>query len=318
MLSVRTFLGIDENTTSHWEKVISGLGALVGIGMVYHLCHWLLPDVTPWILASMGASAVLLFAVPHGPLSQPWALVGGHLVSAAAGVSCQLWLPSHALTPALAVGMAVLLMSYLRCIHPPGGATALAAVIGGPAIHDLGFTYLLYPIGINVLVIFVAACAFNGLFAWRRYPRSLAALGKARLNMAGASVPTLTHEDFAAAMHELNTFVDVAPDELSDIFARAWSHARAQQGASLTLVKGAYYSNGEVGSQWCVRQIFDADDDLTDDNSKLIYRNVAGTTSEQTQLCRVRDFKQWAHCQVYHSNGHWLRVVPEVKAQRVS
>ncbi|MDO6745666.1 HPP family protein [Gilvimarinus sp. 1_MG-2023] len=309
MLFLKGLLGIEENVTNHPEKLISGLGAAVGIGLVYGLTQWFVPDATAWILASMGASAVLLFAVPHGPLSQPWALVGGHLISALVGVSVQQCLPGQPFAPALAVGLAVLLMCYLRCIHPPGGATALAAVIGGPAIHQLGYGYLLIPIGINVAVILVAAVLFNSVFAWRRYPRTLASSG----HVVNKSLPTLTHEDFAAAMHDLNTFVDVAPDELSDIFARAWEHARQHDSHKLELHKGAYYSNGEVGAQWCVRQIFDCDDDLSRNDAKLIYRNVVGVESEQTTLCRVGEFRQWVRCQVQKRNGHWVRVVPEAQ-----
>lgn len=306
MSLIKRFWGVEDNITNHWEKLIAGLGAGVGIGVVYGLTHWLVPDASVWILASMGASAVLLFAVPHGPLSQPWALIGGHLISAFVGVSVQKLLPAHPLAPALAVGLAVLLMCYLRCIHPPGGATALAAVIGGPAIHQLGFSYLWLPIGLNVAVILTVAVIFNSPFSWRRYPRSL-------VNSAAVvnrSQPSLTHEDFAAAMHELNTFVDVAPDELSDIFARAWDHARRDAGL-LELQKGAYYSNGEVGEHWCVRQIFDADEDLTRQDAKIIYRNVVGRAKAQTSLCRAGEFRQWARCQVQPRNGHWIRVVSE-------
>src|SRR5690625_7670775 len=93
------------------------------------------------MLASMGATAVLLFAVPHGALSQPWAVVGGHVVSAIVGVTCQLLIPNLFWAAALSGGVAVAAMYYLRCIHPPGGATALAAVIGGPELPALGSAY---------------------------------------------------------------------------------------------------------------------------------------------------------------------------------
>src|SRR5690606_26570448 len=126
-------LGIETNATSHNEKLISAVGALLGILTVYWASQWYLETAGILLMvASMGASAVLLFAVPHGALSQPWPVIGGHTVSAFIGVSCQLLYPDHALTPALAVGLAVGAMHYLRCIHPPGGATALSAVIGGP------------------------------------------------------------------------------------------------------------------------------------------------------------------------------------------
>ncbi|MFX8373896.1 HPP family protein, partial [Acinetobacter baumannii] len=80
---------------------------------------------------SMGASAVLLYAVPHGALSQPWAVLAGHAVSAVAGVAAARNISDPALAAAVAVGTAILAMHYLRAIHPPGGATALTAVVGG-------------------------------------------------------------------------------------------------------------------------------------------------------------------------------------------
>lgn len=297
-------LGVESNTTSHREKLISGLGAFCGIGCVWFVSSALLgPAGSVLLLASMGASAVLLFAVPHGTLSQPWPVLGGHLLSAAVGVSCQWYLGQFFWAPALAVGMAVTGMCYFRCIHPPGGATALAAVIGGPEVHSLGFGYILVPVALNVAAIFIAAAVFNNLFYWRRYPVSLM-----RASKPAASAPSLTHEDFAAAMHSLDTYVDVSSEELAQIFDRAWAHAQEVRSHSLTLTKGCYYSNGELGDRWCVRQIFDADNNLSDDRARLIYRNVAGASDEQTVMCTVQAFRQWARFRVDHKNGRWVRV----------
>ena len=150
--ALRPWLGIERNTTGHGEKWISAAGALLGILSVYLLTHAVFPHGFvgsaggALMLASMGASAVLLFAVPQGVLSQPWAVLGGHLLSALIGVSCQQLFPGEAWTAALAVGLAVGAMHYLRCIHPPGGATALAAVIGGADVHALGYQYVLTPV----------------------------------------------------------------------------------------------------------------------------------------------------------------------------
>jgi CBS domain-containing membrane protein len=92
------------------------------------------------IVASMGASAVLLFAVPHAPLSQPWPLIGGHVVSALVGVICAKVILNAPLAAALAVSLAIGSMHYFRCIHPPGGVTALTAVIGGASVDSLDYT----------------------------------------------------------------------------------------------------------------------------------------------------------------------------------
>ncbi len=218
LTELRLLLGIERNTTRHGEKWISGIGALLGILAVYGLTRWTFPSDAAsavggaLMVTSMGASAVLLFAVPQGALSQPWAVVGGHLLSAFIGVSCQKLFPGHAWTAAVAVGLAVLGMYYLRCIHPPGGATALAAVIGGPDVHALGYGYLLMPVLINVAAILSMAIAFNALFPWRRYPAHLHRRRQAsRITQPAQRQFELTQEDFSAAMEQLNSYVTSPP-----------------------------------------------------------------------------------------------------------
>jgi CBS-domain-containing membrane protein len=180
----KLFFGISANTTSHNEKIISALGGASGIAGIMWTVNILVQfqilsvNSSILIIASMGASAVLLFAVPHGALSQPWALIGGHLISATLGVTCVKLLGHGPWVAALAVGVAIGAMYYLRCIHPPGGATALTIVIGGADIDALGYEFLLLPLTLNILVI---TLLFNGCFGWRRYPVHLAHKLKKRL-----------------------------------------------------------------------------------------------------------------------------------------
>src|SRR5690606_30220386 len=158
-------IGWRADSTSHLEKWLSALGAFCGIGLIYLATHGVLPlEAACWVVASMGASAVLLFAIPHGALSQPWAVFGGHGLSAVIGVACAQLLPDHPLTPTLAVALAILVMHYGRCLHPPGGATALSAVVGGPAIEALGFGYVLMPVLLNTVLLLLVAVLFNSLF----------------------------------------------------------------------------------------------------------------------------------------------------------
>lgn len=124
-------------------------------------------------MPSLGASAVLIFAAPHSPFAQPWAVLGGRLFSAVVGVACWQLVPNATLAAGLAVGLAIGIMHLTRSLHPPGGATALAAVIGGAAVHDLGFSYVVNPIAINCAIILAVGVIFNYSFAWRRYPASL-------------------------------------------------------------------------------------------------------------------------------------------------
>ncbi len=165
---------IERQGDGHHEKLISGLGGFTGILLILMVTRQFV-DVgdAGLIVASLGASAVLLFAVPHAPLSQPWALGCGHMVSAFIGVSCYLLIPDMHVAAAAAVGLAITAMHYLNCIHPPGGATALSAVVAGAGVHSLGYMFLITPVLINVAIIFAVAIVFNYLFPWRRYPVAL-------------------------------------------------------------------------------------------------------------------------------------------------
>lgn len=300
------WLGIEANRTSHREKWISVAGAILGIVSILIVNQdYLLLDGAHLIVASMGASAVLMFAVPHGALSQPWPVFGGHLLSAAIGVACQRALPGNLLTPALATGLAVGLMHYARCIHPPGGATALAAVVGGPQLHELGYSYLLTPILSNVLVILAVAVAFNALFPWRRYPATLSAA------TVGKSVPAnavigLTQEDVMAALRARNSFVDVSAEELTEIFELALAHSAEAGEHPAVLVPGSHYSNGLIGRRWSIRQVID--EGGRPSRAMVVYKVVAGANAYETGVCRREEFMRWARFQVEPDGDRWARV----------
>lgn len=229
--ALRDLLGVAPNATSHVEKLVSGLGAVLGICAVFAVTQWYLgQEAQGWVLASMGATAVLLFAVPHGALSQPWAVLPGHLLSALIGVGCAHLLPGGWWTAALAVGLSVTVMHYLRCMHPPGGATALAAVIGGPEIHALGFQFLVTPVLLNVLTILCIAVLFNGLFPWRRYPALLARRHQPVPVQEHTELPALEEGDLQAALEQLNSYIDVTPADLAELLELAIEHALERQG----------------------------------------------------------------------------------------
>lgn len=217
---------IDEHPASHREKLISALGGFIGILLVLWVSAQALDlHGTALVVASMGASAVLLFAVPHGALSQPWPLVGGHLLSAAVGVTCAQWLAEPLLAAPLAVALSIAVMYYLRCLHPPGGATALAAVVGGPQIQAMGYGFLLEPLLVNVLVMLAAAVLVNYPFAWRRYPRAVfpAPQPAPAPRLSGEKV--IAHSDLVYALSELDSYIDVSEDDLLQIYALAVRHA---------------------------------------------------------------------------------------------
>ena len=156
--------------TMGWREF--GFGSL-GLGLGVWLTGWLsrltLGDMNPWFIAPMGASAILLFLLPAGPMGQPWSILGGNLVSAVIGVSCAQCLGHGIEVAALAGTMAALAMRVLRCLHPPGGAVALTAVLGGPAIQQLGYGFALWPVGVNSAFMMLLALLFHHATG-RRHP----------------------------------------------------------------------------------------------------------------------------------------------------
>lgn len=161
-------------TRSRSEIVGSSVGALVAISLIAWVSGGVLEgrDV-PLMVASMGAAGVLLFAAPRSTMSQPWPLLVGHLISAIVGVSCAKFVPDLVFAAGLAVGGAIFCMHLTHSLHPPGGAAALVAVIGGDSIQQLGYLYALAPVGLNVLIILVAALVINNLVVPGSYPLAL-------------------------------------------------------------------------------------------------------------------------------------------------
>jgi CBS domain-containing membrane protein len=207
------WLGIELNVSSRKDRAIAGIGGFLAILLLIFTSESVLqlPHATA-LVASMGASAVLLFAVPHGQLSQPWPVVAGHGFSALIGVASARWIGSPALAAACAVGLSIAVMHQLKCIHPPGGATALTAVLGGAPIHELGFDFLWFPVLANTAIILTVAVIFNFAFTWRKYP---AALYRPPEPKPGIPTPIPPSRDqVVAALKSLDSFVDITEVDL--------------------------------------------------------------------------------------------------------
>ncbi len=154
------------------EMAWSWLGSCLGIAAVAGLHYRFFQGTALTLMVgSFGASAVLIYGAIKSPLAQPRNLLGGHLLSALVGVSAQQLLPGLPwLAAPLAVAFAIVVMHDTKTLHPPGGATALIAVIGGPQVHALGYLYALVPVGLGALIMLVIALVVNNLPARRRYP----------------------------------------------------------------------------------------------------------------------------------------------------
>ncbi|MCG6968810.1 MAG: HPP family protein [Gammaproteobacteria bacterium] len=184
----------------------------------------------PFMVASMGASSVLLFAVPYSPLSQPWPFIGGHLVSTTVGVSCALFIADPVLAAAAAVSLAIAAMHFARCLHPPGGAVALAAVLGGEQIHSLGYLFILYPVFVNTMLLMGVALLLNNMVPGRRYPSA-----RRNVKEAGASesweeeTHAMSRQDFRSAIQSLDEFVDITDVQLDKIYRATVLQMRKRQ-----------------------------------------------------------------------------------------
>lgn len=154
------------------EMLWSWVGAAVGIGLCGYLsANYFEPRDMTLFIGSFGASAVLVYGAIKSPLAQPRNLVGGHVLSGLTGVACyQQFGETIWLAAALAVSLAIVVMLATKTLHPPGGATALIAVVGGAKIHALGFLYAFVPAGLGALILLLVAVIVNNLSKNRKYP----------------------------------------------------------------------------------------------------------------------------------------------------
>ena len=218
------------------EKLRAGLGACLGLvltGFVTSLAVGTGPAF-PWLIAPMGASSVLLFAVPSSPLAQPWSILGGNLVAGIVGVTAGLLVPSPLLAAGLAAGIAIAAMLWLRCLHPPSGAVALTAVLGGSQVHALGYGFVLWPVMVNSILLLLAALAYNRLTG-RAYPHPAPAPAPAAKQPAAPSARLgFTGADLDAVLATYDQLLDVNRADIDRVvrlaqvraFGRRWGEIR--------------------------------------------------------------------------------------------
>jgi CBS-domain-containing membrane protein len=154
------------------EVLWSWLGSFLGLAAVSSI-HYKILDETGlmMIIGSFGASAVLIYGAIRSPLAQPRNLLGGHILSAVIGVTAFQWLGGEPwLAAAVAVSTSIAVMHLTKTLHPPGGATALIAVIGGESVHNLGYLYVVIPTALGASVMLIVALIVNNIAKNRKYP----------------------------------------------------------------------------------------------------------------------------------------------------
>jgi CBS domain-containing membrane protein len=202
------------------DRLPACLGALLGIGLTSAISAGVVHPHGALLLiaAPMGAAAVLVFAVPASPLAQPWSVIGGNIIAALVGVTVRMLVPAPELAAPIAVGAAILMMSVTRSLHPPAGAVALTAVVGGPAVIDAGFAFVLVPIALNAIILTGCGILFHR-FSGHSYPHRVPVAAPVPIEAA------LRAEDLDKALADLGETLDVSRDDLDLLFARVEYHA---------------------------------------------------------------------------------------------
>jgi len=305
MNSIRRFMAIEFESVSAAERLVASLGGAIGIGLIALISYQFTgASGAALIVPSMGASAVLVFAIPHGKLSQPWPLIGGSLVSAIIGVSCFKMIPDPFLAAGLAVGVSIGAMHLLGCIHPPGGATALVAVIGGPVITDLGYGYVMVPILLNVMIIFLIAIGFNSLFPWRRYPAAaMMRFTDQQQITEDEHVHIVDKDSIEKALADMDLVMDVTQEDLQRVIQLSLRHASKQKLTAEQIKLGHFYTNGRHGPQWSVRRIIDESTSADAKKDMVIYRVVEGKGFNSADSCTREEFANWAARELFE-NGN--------------
>ncbi len=215
-------------TLGAYDKLLTLLASFIAMAVVTSVGYLLVtPYQHPVLVASMGASACLLFVLPNSPLAQPYAFVMGHLAPALVGVLCAQLVDSIALAAALTVSLSLLVMYLLNCLHPPGGAAALVPVISAPH-QALGLEYLLLPVAINVATMLVLALLLNRYLLKKTYPLKPA---PAKVHDHHHADPSplarlgIRREDLQAALKDFNAYLDVAEQDLEKLYSDAQSKA---------------------------------------------------------------------------------------------
>ena len=161
------YFGGDQPAVSWRERLRSVIGAFVGLLLVLALAKYLgeLSGLDEWLMASLGASALLVFALPQSPMAQPWAVIAGNTISALVGISVIHVISEPLIAMPLAASLSILGMFILRCLHPPAAAVALIVVLG----HVMHYRYAFFPVMVDSMLLILAGAVYSNLTG-KKYP----------------------------------------------------------------------------------------------------------------------------------------------------
>lgn len=207
---------LPEATAVSWpERFRSAFGvalallAIISLGLLFTSNGY----SSPWIVASMGASAFLLFVLPSSPMAQPWAVVGGSCVSAVVGIICTRFVHDLAFLIPLSVGLAILAMFALRCLHAPAAALALLIPLNGL----IDFHFVLFPVLGNSALLVVCAMIYNSITG-KQYPhRPKVVLDSSPLQKQERKIED---EEINAVLARYNQVLDISKDDLANLISQ--------------------------------------------------------------------------------------------------
>ena len=233
------FITVDPVNLSIKSKLLSVASSFIAILIVAWVTQKSGVSASyPIIVASMGASAVILFIMPHSPLAQPWPLIGGHLVSAIIGITCTQLFADTIVASACASGGSVLAMLLLRCLHPPGAATALTPIIAGDPANFMNYSFVLMPVGVNVAIMLVMAIAINRWVLRYDYPTNTYQGDNKKLKHDTLIQPSqrtgISEQDLEQALENMDMFMDVSAGDLSKLLSDAQMQSFKRYSGNIT------------------------------------------------------------------------------------
>lgn len=238
------------NSAGLIEQWRASAGALTALAMTAWVSVAMAGSAALWLIAPMGASAVLLFCLHGSPLAQPWPVIGGNMVSALVGVACFKLLGDGVMSAPVAGGLAIAAMFAMRCLHPPGGAVALTAVLAGPDVHALGWSFALVPVALNSVLMVGAALLVNNATG-RRYPHAQRSLLDNQHD-TGDAAPTarlgFQREDLDQVLKHYGQVLDVSRDDLENIILATETHAYERRFGVITC--GAIMSKDVITAEF--------------------------------------------------------------------
>jgi CBS domain-containing membrane protein len=208
------------------ERTVACAGAFVAVALTA-AAGFALSLHAPLLAAPIGASAVLVFAVPASPMAQPWPVIGGNTISAFVGLGVAWTIPDATIAAACAVALAIAVMSLTRCLHPPGGAVALTVALGSPVVAKWGALFPLVPVGLNSLSLVALGIAFHAL-SRRSYPHrgdAAAPAAPARDKPEAAFSPS----DIDEALTQMGETLDISRSDLDRLLHYAENNAARRQ-----------------------------------------------------------------------------------------